>query len=456
MGFVIPSSKDKLYLSGCDWIISSLDHMMKRNTCAGNMSQVVLVLDSVIAQDEIQDRLNRFVNAFPLLRGSIARDINLCPYWRVPEKSEADLDFTSCNISTPLSLPLARGELKVGEELLDLLSECANKPFRNDSEHLAFHLFNIENKKSCLAMTFDHRLLDARGAENLLGIFQQYLESNDDAGISSGIPLATPAHLSEWMKKFLAGRNVNRKIISMSQNPPEALTVSGDNTRRFKFRLISFTRQETQKIYDKAYREAGYLMETPYLLSVVMRVVDGLFKKRGLPADNYLATVSIDTRTGEDIKQELFFNHVSYLFFQVQTALVGNQKEIINSIKTQMYEQVKAGIPRDIIEASHLTRIAPLSFLEKIIDGPLKGKLATFIFSHVSKNPLSPDMMGAKIENVFHMPRVPVPPGLGFFSNYFNGRLNLVISYLDGIISDEEANMLERFITEKMLEKDGS
>ncbi|MBI5055445.1 MAG: hypothetical protein HZB61_02325 [Nitrospirae bacterium] len=437
MGLVIPSSKNKLYLSGCDWIISSLDHMMKRNTCAGNMSQVVLVLDSVIAQAEIQDRLNRFVNALPVTRGSIARDINLCPYWRVPEKAGGDLNFTFHNCSSE-------------ETFSALLSECANKPFRNDSEHLAFHLFNIENNKSCLAMTFDHRLLDARGAENLLRIFQQYLESSDDAGISGGIPLAAPAHLSEWMKKFLSGRNVNRKIISLSQKPPEVLPVSGDNTRRFKFRLMSFTPQETQEIYDKAYREAGYLMETPYLLSVVMRAVDGFFKKRSLSADNYLATVSIDTRTGEGIKQELFFNHVSYLFFQVQTALMGNQKKIINSIKTQMYEQVKAGIPRDIIEASHLTRIAPLSFLGKIIDGPLKGKLATFIFSHVSTNPLSPEIMGAKIENVFHMPRVPVPPGLGFFSNYFNGRLNLVISYLDGIISDEEANMLEKNIREMM------
>ncbi len=439
MGFVIPSSKNKRYLSGCDWVINLLDYIMKQTTCAGNMSQVVLALDSVIKHSELQGHLKRFINEFPVVHGSITRDINICPYWRVPEKAESNLKLTSYNCP-------AEGDLWT------LLGKCVNKPFKDDSEHLAFHLINIENRKSCLAMTFDHRLFDARGAESFLRLFQQYLENNHGPAISAGIPFTAPAYLSEWIKKFLAGRNVNRKIVSLSKNPPGALPVPGDKGREFKFRLISFNKQETQTIYDNAYKSAGYLMEMPYLLTVIMQAVSGLFTRRNAQADSYLAAVSIDMRTSEDVKQELFFNHVSYLFFQAQCNIMNNQKELTNIIKMQMYEQVKAGIPRDIMEASHLTRIAPLKFLKKIIDVPLKGKIATFIFSHVRKNLLSPEIMGAGIENVFHMPRVPVPPGLGFFSNYFNGRLNLAISYLDGLISDEEANMLEKNIREMMIE----
>ncbi len=413
--------------------------MMKKTTCAGNMSQVVLVLDRVIEQSEIQGRLGRFLNEFPVAYGSVSRDINFCPYWRIPEKAEKNLNLTSYNCPDET-------------DLLTLLGKCVNKPFKDDSEHLAFHLINIENRKSCLAMTFDHRLFDARGAENFLGLFQQYLKNNDNLEIVHGILLSAPAHLSEWVKKFLAGRNVNRKIVSLSKNPPGSLHIPGDKGREFKFRLIAFNQQETQTIYENADRVAGYLMETPYMLSVVMQAVSELFKKRDAQADSYLAAVSIDMRTSEDIKQELFFNHVSYLFYQAQCDIVSNQKELINIIKMQMYEQVKTGIPRDIMEASHLTRIAPLPFLKKIIDVPLKGKIATFIFSHVGKNPLSPGILGAGIENIFHMPRVPSPPGLGFFSSYYNGRLNLVISYLDGLISNEEVNILEKNIKEKLTE----
>ena len=61
------------------------------------MSQVVLVFDSVIKHSELEHHLVRFINEFPLVHGSITRDINLCPYWRIPEKGEGDLNFTSYN-----------------------------------------------------------------------------------------------------------------------------------------------------------------------------------------------------------------------------------------------------------------------------------------------------------------------------------------------------------------------
>ena len=411
---------------------------MKKTTCAGNMSQVVLVFDSAIKRSVLQNLLSQFIKEFPIVYGGIHRDINLCPYWRIPEKAEENLNFTFYNCPNEA-------------DLLTLLGKCVNKPFRDNSEHLAFYLINIENRKSCLAMTFDHILFDARGAKNFLRLFQQYLENGKGPEISSGIPLTAPAYLSEWKKKFLAGRNVNRKIVTLSKTPPETLPIPSDKNKGFKFKLISFNQQETQTIQDSAYREAGYLMETPYLLAAVMQAMHELFRKRGLAADNFLSSVNIDMRTSENINQELFFNHVSYLFYQVPSDIMDNPKEIMTSITMQMYEQVKAGIPRDIMEASHLTRIMPRSFIKKIIDVPLKGKIATFIFSHVNKNPLSPEIIGVKIENVFHMPRVPMPPGLGFFSNYFNGRLNVVISHLDGLISDEEALTLENSLKEKLL-----
>jgi hypothetical protein len=115
-----------------------------------------------------------------------------------------------------------------------------------------------------------------------------------------------------------------------------------------------------------------------------------------------------------------------------------------------MYDQVKSGFPKDLVEASLLTRIAPLSVLGKLLHLPMKGKMATFVFSHLGKSSYQhPVFMEKRIANMFHMPRVPVPPGLGFFSNYYNNRLNLVISYLDGLLSDEDVRMLEEGIRDR-------
>lgn len=397
------------------------------------MSQVVLVLDSVIDGAVLKSRLKQFMGQFPIVQGSIARDFNLAPYWKIPKKAEINLNFNFHNVSDE-------------KDLLTLLDKCVNKPFKTNSEHLAFYLVNIGNQKSCLAMTFDHRLFDARGAESFLKLFQQYL--NDNFEVFNDILLTAPAFLSEWIKKFYAGRNVNRKIVALSKTPPDFLPVPSVKNNFFKFKLISFNQPETRAIYDNAYREAGYLMEMTFLLSVVMHTVHKFFRRKGLLSNSYLIPVSIDMRTAEDIRQELFFNYVSYIFIQIHMNDKTTQKELIDSIKTQMYEQVKSGIPHDIMEASLLTRIAPLSLLKMIIDIPLNGKIASFCFSHVSKNPLSPVIMERKIENIFHMPRVPVPPGLGVFSNYFNGRLNLVISYLDGLVTDDEMILIEKGIRE--------
>jgi len=426
------SSKSKRYLSGSDWVINTLDYMMKTTTCAGNMLQIVFVLDSAIDETALRGRLNRFIKEFPVLQGNVTRDYKLTPYWKIPGKIAADVNL---NVYHAESLGSC-------EDVLSLLGQSVNTPFKNNNEHLAFHLIK-DQQESFFAMTFDHRLFDARGAEAFLNLFQRYL-ADDDFSVSGDICFTSSSALSEWMKKFYAGRNVNRKIIALSKSTPEALPLPSGEKKSFRYRLVSFDAAETERIYDNAYNEAGYLMEMPYLLSVVIQTVHELFRSRARTTSSYLIPVSIDMRPGKDAMQELFFNHVSYLFFQTQANGTDNLKGLINSVKQQMYEQVKAGFPADLAEASLLTRIAPLPVLGKLLHLPLKGKMATFIFSYLGKNSQQPpEFMGIEIKNIFHMPRVPVPPGLGFFCNYFNGQLNLVISYLEGLVQNEEINMLE-------------
>lgn len=441
MGFVIPSSKNRMYLSGQDWVINTIDHMMKSSTCAGNMSQIVLVLDSLLDESLLQEQLGDFVKALPALHGSISRDLSLAPYWRIPEKITEELDITVYTLKEDAS----------EDEILSLLVKAANRPFKNDNEHLAFHLIQKGKQKSYFSIVFDHRLFDARGAEAFLDLFVQYSSGKEITDILKGVRLTAPADLSGWMNKFYAGRNVNRKMLSLSRPLFDTLPVQQGKDKRFNFHLVSFDIKDTEKIYEKAYSEAGYLMEMPYLLSVVMQTVHELFKKRGIDTDNYMAPVTMDMRTGEDIKEELLLNHVSYLFFKVSADDAGELKNIMRSVKLQMFEQVKAKLPKSLNDASSLLRIAPFSYLSKVLYLHFKGKAASFLFSYLGNRPGQlTEFMGIKIKNLFHTPRVPVPPGLGFFFNYFNGQLNFVISYLDGLLSDEEITMITKGVKEKL------
>jgi hypothetical protein len=256
--------------------------------------------------------------------------------------------------------------------------------------------------------------------------------------------------LTKWKEKFMAGRNVNRRIIALSKSTPESLPIHPGRDKGCKYRLMTFTEQETSAIYDSAYREAGYLLESPYFLAIITQTVHELFAHKSGDGTSYLIPVTMDLRTGKEPLQEVFFNHVSYLFYQIPLQQAEDIKGLIAMFKQQMYDQVKSGFPKDLAEASLLTRIVPLGLFGKMLHIPLKGKVATFAFSHLGKSSYqSTAFMGSAIENLFHMPRVPVPPGLGFFSNYYNNRLNLVISYLDGLLTDEQVLMIESGIRKR-------
>jgi hypothetical protein len=296
-------SKRKRYLSGSDWVINTFDHMMKARTCAGNMSQVVLQFDSPLDENEVRTQVSRFVNQFPVLQGSVGRDLKLAPYWRIPSKGEHQATFVVHRVDDRLS----------EKAFLPSLEQSANTAFRDDNDHLAFHLF-IGHLRSMLAMTFDHRILDARGAELFLNLFQQSLKSGASR-VSGDIAFVSSSALSQWSKRFLAGRNVNRRIMMLSKTAtPEALPLPSGGNRHYRYRLLSFNEQETADIYERAYSEAGYLMESPYLLSVIIQSMREQFRNRQLTGASYLIPVTMDLRPGKDPLQEIFVNYVSYLF----------------------------------------------------------------------------------------------------------------------------------------------
>ena len=120
--------------------------------------------------------------------------------------------------------------------------------------------------------------------------------------------------------------------------------------------------------------------------------------------------------------------------------------------KRQMYDQVESGLPGDFKEASYLMRIVPLRILSRMMGLHLKGEMASFSFSYVGETAYSsPDFMGIRIQNLFHMPRVVVPPGLGIFFEQVRGRLNAVLSYAEGLLTDDEAESMLNHLREVLV-----
>jgi NRPS condensation-like uncharacterized protein len=424
------SPKKRHYLTGIDWIVHVFDYMNKRATGVGHVFQIVMELDGVPAEDELRESLEGFVAKLPVLNGRTRRDYRLAPYWRTPlraEKARVSLDVH---------------DLEVGEDVFPLLERSVNTPFGDEREHLAFHLIRT-GETSHVAVTFDHRLFDAHGAEAFLMMFQQEWEKR--GACTWELRLSEPAHLSQWRRKFEAGKQVNRAFLRLAENaPPRVLPLVPESSKQgFRFEVISFNEQRSREIMERADEEAGYLMAMPYTMALTVQILHGIFEKRGIHTGDYVIPVTVDTRPPRNVAEEVFFNHVSFFLFRIQASEVDDFSVLLESVKQQMYAQVKEGLPRSLWEASFLSRIVPLPILSRLMRIHLKGEIASFCFSLVGETGhMATRFMGKEVRRSYHMTRVPIPPGLGVFFHQSQGRLNAYLSYAEGLLKEDEVNAI--------------
>jgi hypothetical protein len=408
--------------------------MTIKETGAGFMSQVVLEVSGNLDPAETVKKLEDFIKKHPIVFGYSARDFNLAPYWKIPSGGTMpEITFETASIGEDTSF----------DQAIKILEKGINRRFENKRTHMSFHILSGAYR-SYISMTFDHLLFDARNAEAFLNMFQKDWDGREP---SREIAITEPAHLSMWKDKFMAGRRVNRAFIKIADNAAPRVLPYKSGKKGFKFKILTFSRREAEAIAENAFNEAGYLMFMPYALAASVSAMHGIFIKRGITSGDYVIPVSIDTRKQEEVKKHMFFNHVSFFIFKAEASMVTNFQGLVKTIKEQMYSQVKSDLPADICKASMLMRIAPAFLLGRLLKLYFKGEIASFCFSYVGRTAFaSSAFMENNITNIFHMPRIPVPPGIGVFFQQSNEKLNVILSYLDGMLDGDDEKLFMQSI----------
>ncbi len=428
----------KYYLSGIDWIVNALDYSTKKKTGCGNLSQLVLELDRLIDPKDLESKLTKFLEKFPVLDGKVARDFNLAPYWKIPRQKSS------------YKLPFAYFDLADETNLLESFAKCFEYLNFHKKTYLYFLLISTK-EKSFLVFTFDHRLFDAYGAERFLFLFQKFLtgESVNVIGFKPQGPF-----LEKWKDKFLSGQRINRVFLNLAQGSgvkvldlPKQLEYHNS-----RFEIISFDNLQSQKILDNANEKAGYLMTMPYLLAVTLQAMAKAFKEKNIKEDTFIVPVSMDTRLKDKIDEKVFFNHLAFIMLKIDDNQIKDTQILLDTIKKQFYEQVKCNVAKDMQQASMLTRIMPLSLIGIFLGVHLKGKNASLGFSFIGEGAFKADkFMHANVLNLFHMPLVPVPPGVGVFLNQYNGKISLTLSYIKDIFTQNQVKQLIEDIKSNLL-----
>ena len=442
MDISLPYSRDKRYLTGIDWAVNVLHAITKQAVGHGNSSQIILCLDEQLDPVELRELLGRVFSRHPVLTGRVRRDWNLCPFW----------SMGTAQVDDP---PLTVGAEVAGwEDAFGALQHHVNQPFASPENHLHFHLVPDATGGSYLGMRFDHRLLDAAGAEAFLELID-LAHTGRDAEAASKISLVEGAHLDNWSRRFIGGKGVNRLQLRLSREevasfPPPMLSPSVPT----RFELITLSNEEKDKLSRRAFTESRAPLLLPSMVASLVGSLHRLAKNRRSIGGHYVIPVSVVDRTPAQKWEKLFFNHISFIIFQVAPEVAGDRERLVTTLRDQLYEQMKNGLPDDLYHASMLTRIVPLDLLRCMARIPMRGKVGTSYFACLRESAYERStFMGRTVANLIHTPHVPPPPGVGVFLNGYGDRMNLVLSHLEGIFAPGEARTLIADIRRQLLDE---
>jgi hypothetical protein len=427
------------YLNGIDWVITGLDRSLRRTAGCGNWSQLVLELDGELDFEAFRSAVQRYASAFPVLHGRAVRGWQLVPVWKMPvRRKQTSVSVEKYVLPDDVSL----------ENIIERLGQCVAVAPGTPGCYIGFNVLYAA-QKTFLAFRFDHRLFDARGAELF---FQGLVRTMQDAECEMDVISVFPekANLRPWIEKFKSGRHIVRMLHQQRHTAaPFHLDARLQADSYFRFTLIPLSKPESDALINRAYDQAGYLMLTPWLAACMTDALGKMLEAAGRPLGGYVIPCSADLRA--DSPEKMFFNHVAFICL-CRPAGEGTAEEWPQRFARQFFEQVRGDMPRHFENAWKLARIIPAPLFGKLLGGSLKSFAGTFSMASVGDG-LSAvqSVAGLAVKNAFHMPLVPPAPGLGFFANMFEGKLNFCLTSYSRMLSDEEHAELAELLKSKLL-----
>ena len=413
MGF----SRGKYYCNGIDWISAALNHQCRLTPARGNNFLVVLELGSLFSSSKSKRLLDACHSILPLLCGSIRRAWHLAPYWQ-PGGNGDEVPFSENSVTD-----------NAGAD--SVLLAFANEPLPKNTG-IAIKMISF-NGSGRLVFKFSHLLFDGRGAELFL---KSIVEGNlKTVAMNPGLP---SPELNKWAKKFQAGKIVHRKRLAILQKHKiAALPSTHMTTMPARFRIIQLDPAASAHIQRKSDCEAGPFMLGVYLASIVCLGFDQFLNIRNINGDIMLP-MSVDLRGFGVPANTVFFNQWS---FSPLIAERDERRELagwIDKLKKQMMSNVAGKIPQSLRAASLLSRIVPMHLLSLFSKNMFGGTSGSIMFSFVSGSSLATAFIETPLLNMYHLPLMPPHPGIGVFFNRFEDRINAVLSYREGILSEDE------------------
>jgi len=296
---------------------------------------------------------------------------------------------------------------------------------------------------SVLALTWFHPLMDARGGENLL----THLNEIDRQVDSMPWGDTPPAFVSDRDRRSLLVRSrIARSSLeylkSLAPTPPVAAGGPPLPPGRACFRRQSFVAPASAD--QRATREICWRV------ALVGKALSELWRRRDLYDVPCLLPISVDLRPKGEIGAT-FGNHLAFHFARFRSSDTADVPALARALRRQMADAVRDGQVEASRVALEFLHYRPLSRMLQVLPWTTSGELFSYNCADLADWPHAlAECFGRKVVNAYHVPVVPPRPGIGVFFNRCANRNNLVVSWIEGVVSDADAAGIIEAIREGM------
>jgi hypothetical protein len=419
---------------------------MRQAGLPGNVCRVAVRVDSGLNPELLRARVADSPMLNWLARVRIVRSLPLFPpVWRTVARPRTVLyehREHEANGDAPAQVP----KVAIDRDL-----HAGNGPA------LALDLVRYADKTGQLVLSWNHSLMDVRGAEFILRHLNAGGEGKGAPTIEDLInPNQTTWSLGRWWQNVKSARGSMHWLKTSGREPLFSLLPAGCSSgpSRGHSRLICFSREETSRIEARCQRLNAGFRRSHFYLAASLRALHTVASARGNKEAAYLVPVPHDMRR-RGSNGPIFSNHLSILFYRIEPQQAASLSAIIDELSRQMMNQIRDRFPECCMAALDMFKPMPLDYYVRHLGSPTGGKFASLCFSDSGESCAGmSDLLGGRIQAVTHLVPTWRPPGLTVLFWSFAGQLRALLAWVDDCLSPAEAHVLERGVRTGLLEEE--
>jgi hypothetical protein len=295
-----------------------------------------------------------------------------------------------------------------------------------------------------LVLTWFHPLMDPRGGQNLLAHLCRLDQSEGESPWGPVPPaFVPPRDLRSRRERAQLARQSLGYIRTLAPIPPVSPAPARVASGQARFRQEAFAEADGNG-------DRPMSREISWRLAVVGRAMAKLWERRGLPDVPFLLPIGVDLRKKGEAGPT-FGNMLAFHFARFRPSDTVDPVGLARHLRRQMADAVRDRQIEANEVGMEFLKYRPISTVLRGLPWTKDGEIFSFNCADVMDVPAALGRcFGRRVVNAYHVPAVPPRPGIGVFFNRCTGRNNLVVSWIEEVVSEDEVTEIVEAVAEGM------